>query len=117
MESIYRHPLDEVPELQSMSSLVLQVKQQVEAALCRARGLDADHISERAEKTLDTEIGSDIVDFTLGCPRFMTLRSKSGATIIMWYQLLGIFRKCHYLENNSLFALGLGLGKQSKVFT
>ena len=112
MESIYRHPLDEVPELQSMSSLVLQVKQQVEAALCRARGLDADHISGRL-----TDIGSDIADFTLGCPRFMTLKSKSSATIIMWYQLLGIFRKCHYLENNSLFALGLGLGKQSKVFT
>lgn len=85
---VYRHPVDEQPELRPWSPAVLRLKAAVELALgippehafnhCLIQLYRSGHdfIGEHADKTLDILRGSPIVNLSLGCSRVMILRTK-----------------------------------------
>lgn len=86
MIPLYRHPCDEHPTLHQWTPTVAKLRdiasnlvgQKLNHALIQMyRGGD-DYISEHADKTLDIERGSDIVNFSIGATRTLILRPKKG---------------------------------------
>lgn len=86
MIPLYRHPCDEHPTLHQCTPTVAKLRdiasnvvgQTLNHALIQMyRGGD-DYISEHADKTLDIERGSDIVNFSIGATRTLILRPKKG---------------------------------------
>eukprot|EP00944_MAST-04C_sp_MAST-4C-sp1_P008968 g8968.t1 len=109
---IYRHPIDKQPKMHEFSRTVNKIRHicsslvghNLNHALIQLYRTGEDYISEHADKTIDIQRGSSIVNFSTGATRTMLLRSKrmsnSGRTPIP--------RKTIRvpLPHNSLFVLG-----------
>jgi hypothetical protein len=111
-QPVYRHPVDEQPELRAWSPLVLRLKLQVEKVLgisperafnhCLIQLYRNGHdfIGEHADKSLDILRGSPIVNLSLGCSRVMILRTKPRD-----YEGIKLCQKVT-LPHNSIMKLG-----------
>ncbi|CAF0859690.1 unnamed protein product [Rotaria sp. Silwood1] len=103
-EPLYRHPADEQPELVSWTSTALKIKERIgeilqqnfNHALIQYYKNGKDNIGEHSDKTLDILLGSNIVNYSLGAARTMTLINKREDGI----------RQEFKLPHNSLFILG-----------
>ncbi|UJR08561.1 hypothetical protein I4U23_012822 [Adineta vaga] len=103
-EPLYRHPADEQPELVSWTPTALKIKERVEEvieqklnhALIQYYKNGKDNIGEHSDKTLDILLGSNIVNYSLGAARTMTLIHKRQPGV----------RQNFKLPHNSLFVLG-----------
>ena len=103
-EPLYRHPADEQPELVSWTSTAWKIKERIEEviqqkinhALIQYYKTGKDNIGEHSDKTLDILLGSNIVNYSLGATRTMTLLKKHQYNI----------RQDFKLPHNSLFVLG-----------
>ena len=103
-EPLYRHPADEQPELVAWTPTALKIKERIEEVIQQKinHGLiqyyknGKDNIGEHSDKTLDILRESNIVNYSLGAARTMTLINK---------QQLGM-RQNIKLPHNSLFVLG-----------
>lgn len=82
---LYRHPTDEQPPLQPWTPIVQKLRdiasnlvdgQELNHALIQLYRNGDDYISEHADKTLDIERGSSIVNLSIGATRTMILRPK-----------------------------------------
>ncbi|MFN3197985.1 MAG: isochorismatase family protein [Bradymonadia bacterium] len=100
---LYRHPADEQPVLTPWTPTVEKLKiaaerrlgQRLNHALIQLYPDGYSHIGVHADKTLDIERGSAVVNLSLGATRMMVLKDKaSGAT-----------RQVE-MPHNSLFVLG-----------
>mmetsp|Transcript_20602 Transcript_20602/g.42965 ORF Transcript_20602/g.42965 Transcript_20602/m.42965 type:complete len:337 (-) Transcript_20602:727-1737(-) len=87
MVPLYRHPADEHPPLQQWTPTVRKLRdiasnlisgQELNHALIQMYRDGDDYISEHADKTLDIERGSAIVNLSVGATRTMILRPKKG---------------------------------------
>lgn len=102
---LYRHPVDEQPELINFSPTILKIKNKLEEmtnqklnhVLIQLYRNGKDNIGEHADKTLDIEKDTNIINYSLGATRYLRLRTKNKTknekTKIK-------------MENNSLFILG-----------
>ena len=112
---VYRHPLDApLPVCSPWTPTVLLIKKAVEARLV-ASGCTFNHcllqlyrsgvdfISEHADKTLDLEPDSVIVNYSLGAARTMVLRRKDRSD--------GDGKMVISLPCNSVFVLPLGVNR------
>jgi alkylated DNA repair dioxygenase AlkB len=103
-EPLYRHPADEQPELVSWTPTALRIKERIEEviqqkinhALIQYYKTGKDNIGEHSDKTLDILLRSNIVNYSLGAARTMTLLKKGQYNI----------RQDFKLPHNSLFVLG-----------
>ncbi|CAF0796267.1 unnamed protein product [Adineta ricciae] len=103
-EPLYRHPADEQPELVPWTPTALKIKQRIEEvinqklnhALIQCYHNGKDNIGEHSDKTLDILLDSNIVNYSLGAARTMTLIHKRQRGL----------RQDFKLPHNSLFVLG-----------
>lgn len=103
-EPLYRHPADEQPELLSWTPTAWKIKERIEErihqkinhALIQYYKTAKDNIGEHSDKTLDILLNSNIVNYSLGAARTMTLLRKHQYSI----------REDFKLPHNSLFVLG-----------
>lgn len=103
-EPLYRHPADEQPELVSWTPTAWKIKERVEEllsqkinhALIQYYRTPMDNIGEHSDKTLDILLKSNIVNYSLGAARTMTLIHKREPGR----------RQEVKLPHNSLFVLG-----------
>ncbi|CAM4909214.1 unnamed protein product [Rotaria socialis] len=103
-EPLYRHPADEQPELVSWTPTAWTIKERIEEilqqninhALIQYYRNGKDNIGEHSDKTLDILLNSNIVNYSLGAARKMTLINKRQYGI----------REEFKLPHNSLFILG-----------
>ncbi|CAF4362823.1 unnamed protein product, partial [Rotaria sp. Silwood2] len=103
-EPLYRHPADEQPELVSWTPTALKIKERIEEILQQKLNHTLiqyykngkDKIGEHSDKTLDILLGSNIVNYSLGAVRTMTLINKRQYGV----------RQEFKLPHNSLFILG-----------
>ena len=103
-EPLYRHPADEQPELVPWTTGARRIQvrieeviqQKINHALIQHYRSGKDNIGEHSDKTLDILRGSNIVNYSLGAARTMTLINKRQYGT----------RQCMKLPHNSLFVLG-----------
>ena len=84
---IYRHPADEAPPCLAFTPTVNLVREYCERsvghplnqALVQLYRDGEDNISEHSDKTLDIVRGSNVVNYSCGAERTMTLRTKKSA--------------------------------------
>ena len=121
-QPLYRHPLDEDPQMVHFTPLVASIRQAVVTRM-RAEGFDVeercdfnhaliqlyrsgnDCITEHADKTIDVKIGSYIVNFSLGATRTLVLRKKEKAVCVVGVDSREAIRVP--LRSMSAFILGL----------
>ncbi len=112
VEPVYRHPADEQPPLVPWTKTADALRRAVEArlgqrfnhALIQRYQDGVSYISPHADKTLDIERGSAIINLSLGATRTMQLRSKDRV-----YMPDGTHQfpsRRVELPHNSLFVLG-----------
>lgn len=81
---LYRHPADEQPELVPFTPLVKRLRdhlstllgQHFNHVLIQYYRNGHDNIGEHSDKTLDIELGTNIVNYSLGATRTMLLKKK-----------------------------------------
>jgi alkylated DNA repair dioxygenase AlkB len=111
-EPVYRHPADEQPRMVPFTPICDELRRAVEArlgqttpsfnhALVQWYRSGRDSISEHADKTLDVQPASVIVNLSLGASRVMILKSKERSD-----GTRKVVQKID-LPHNSLFVLGL----------
>eukprot|EP01060_Flectonema_neradi_P005934 TRINITY_DN13981_c0_g1_i1.p1 TRINITY_DN13981_c0_g1~~TRINITY_DN13981_c0_g1_i1.p1 ORF type:complete len:715 (+),score=128.69 TRINITY_DN13981_c0_g1_i1:64-2145(+) len=114
IEPCYRHPADYQPKLETWSPTVMEIKKRVEEitgtklnhVLIQKYRTGCDYISPHADKTLDIERGSDIINVSFGASRVMTLTSKKDVPVS--------HRSKQQVEltDNSIFVLGWETNKK-----
>lgn len=86
-QPMYRHPADEQPPLMTWTPTVNMLKdivserlqQPINHALIQCYRNGKDYISPHADKTLDIQRGSAVVNLSIGKKRTMILKSKKGS--------------------------------------
>ncbi|CAM9262472.1 unnamed protein product, partial [Ectocarpus fasciculatus] len=104
---VYRHPVDYQPDVTSWTPLVAAVKDAVQEKIGQSMNhcliqlyrTGHDFIGEHADKSLDIQRSSYVVNYSVGCSRVLILKSKPNA--------LGpkIVQKIT-MPHNSIFLLG-----------
>lgn len=87
VQPLYRHPADEQPPLRNWTTTVRalrdvvsqRLEQPLNHVLIQMYRHGDDYISEHADKTLDIQRGTNIVNLSLGASRTMILRPKKDA--------------------------------------
>jgi alkylated DNA repair dioxygenase AlkB len=113
-EPVYRHPADEQPRMVPFTPICDELRRAVEArlghsfnhALVQWYRSGRDSISEHADKTLDVQPASVIVNLSLGASRVMILKSKERSD-----GTRKVVQKID-LPHNSVFVLGLATNAQ-----
>ncbi|CAF3963505.1 unnamed protein product, partial [Rotaria sp. Silwood1] len=103
-EPLFRHPVDEQPELVSWTPTALKIKERIEEvieqklnhALIQYYRNGKDYIGEHSDITLDISIGSNIVNYSLGAARTMILKHKTQNSLKQRFKV----------PHNSLFIMG-----------
>lgn len=114
-EPLYRHPADEQPKLhnwtpnvnkirEAVEQKVLEGKQPLNHCLIQLYRSGKDLISEHADKTLDIERYSKIINYSSGATRVMSLRTKKPVKKEGEKNIYRIQRIS--LPHNSVFILG-----------
>ena len=84
LKPLYRHPADEQPELTEMTPITKKIcdvlskklNQEFNHILIQLYRNGDDNIEEHADKTLDIEKNTCIVNYSIGATRTMKLRTK-----------------------------------------
>ena len=108
LKPLYRHPADEQPELTEMTPITKKIcdvlskklNHEFNHVLIQLYRNGNDNIGEHADKTLDIEKNTFIVNYSIGSTRTMKLRTKKE-------QDKNREIKKIKLKNNSVFVLGL----------
>mmetsp|Transcript_36994 Transcript_36994/g.68965 ORF Transcript_36994/g.68965 Transcript_36994/m.68965 type:complete len:342 (-) Transcript_36994:242-1267(-) len=108
---IYRHPVDEPPQLFELTPTVRKVIEAARAtfavpfnhALIQLYRSGGDSINVHSDKTLDIAHGTPIVNVSFGASREFVVRSKEKMSCASWPQL----RQNIVLPHNSALAFGL----------
>lgn len=112
---IYRHPADQTPPLLPWSSLVNEIRENVQGlvghemnhCLIQLYRSGYDFISEHSDKTLDVVHGSSIVNVSLGAQRVMRLRTKRRLPVASDGQEEERKTQLVPMPHGSVFVLGL----------
>ena len=117
MIPLYRHPLDlPLPVLQKFTPMVLMIKDAIEKklncvpfnhVLIQLYRDGTDYISEHSDKTLDIDLNSTIVNYSIGATRTMRLKPKIKNTYSQESSSSEIIKIP--LPSNSCFVLPLTL--------
>ena len=84
LKPLYRHPADFQPEITEMSPITIKIcdiisqklNQEFNHVLIQLYRGGNDNIGEHADKTLDIEKNTNIVNYSVGATRIMKLRKK-----------------------------------------
>jgi alkylated DNA repair dioxygenase AlkB len=109
LKPLYRHPADTQPELTEMTNTVKKIcdilsqklNQKFNHVLIQLYRNGNDNISEHADKTLDIEKNTNIVNYSLGATRTMKLRKKKSNDLCEQREIHKV-----RLLHNSIFVLG-----------
>lgn len=112
---LYRHPMDQTPLIFPFTPIInkiqliigIKTNQRYNHAIIQKYRDGTDFINEHADKTLDLEENSKIVNFSVGSTRIMKIRSKEK--YLDNYEIHDI-----PLEHNSAFILSLEANKMYK---
>lgn len=105
---LYRHPIDVQPEITEMTPITKKIcdvlskklNQKFNHVLIQLYRSGNDYIGEHCDKTLDISPNTNIVNYSIGATRTMTLRQKKN-NLTQERDIKKI-----KLKNNSIFVLG-----------
>jgi len=105
VKPLYRHPTDKQPDITEWTPTVFKIKNYISTKLgqnlnhCLIQWYrnGFDNISDHCDKTLDIEMGTSIVNYSIGATRKMSLKPKN--------KLSNEDKRIILLKHNSLFVL------------